>query len=435
MRKFFFHSIKNVFVNKKFEEEPKMKKLLALALVLCMMLSITAVAVADEKTVITITWWGDTDSSKAELMMIDKFNAEHDDIEIKPDIVPGDGYGDRLLTSFSSGEGYDIFASGEGDFYKWVGANMPLNLNELIAADTEWNNEMNEAIYNFGNINGSQYYLVRDYNPLCLFYNKDVFDHYGVAYPTADWTWDDAIKAAKELTVPADKVFGFNAQSWTYAALTYFSSKGLDIVNEDCTSVDGYLNSPEFAAALTEYAGFSTGDDRISPDAADQDTFGGTSAMFINGKLAMTISGAWDKGTFENAGVNYGTCVVPGNHKSYLCASAFAISKNCKNPEAAWEVIKAMTGTECSELRFQYTAALPTVDALLDAMRADYGEANQGILDSLNYAIQPVGLRGAMGNPAVAAFDTAFERVRFNDGTVEEILADAVAEVAEKMAE
>ena len=60
--------------------------------------------------------------------MIEKFNAEHDDIEIQYDIVPGDGYGDRLLTSFSSGEGYDIFASGEGDFYKWVGANMPLSL-------------------------------------------------------------------------------------------------------------------------------------------------------------------------------------------------------------------------------------------------------------------------------------------------------------------
>lgn len=415
-----------------------MKKLLALALVLCMMFSVLAVASA-EKTVIRVTWWGDTDSSTAEIKMIEKFNAEHDDIEIQYDIVPGDGYGDRLLTSFSSGEGYDIFASGEGDFYKWVGAKMPLSLNDMIAADTEWDNQMNEAIYNFGNIGGDQYYLVRDYNPLCLFYNKDVFDRYGVAYPTADWTWDDALAAAKALTVKGEdgsyESFGFNAQSWAYAALTYFSSKGLDIVNEDCTAVEGYLNSPEFGAALAEYAGFSTGDDRISPDAADQDTFGGTSAMFINGKLAMTISGAWDKGTFENANVNYGTELVPGNHQSYLCASAFAISSNCKNPQAAWEALKALTGTECSELRFQYTAALPTVDALLDAMRLDYGEANQGILASLNYAIQPVGLRGAMGNPAVAAFDHAFERVRFNDGTVEDILKDAVAEVAEAMAE
>lgn len=417
-----------------------MKKLVALVLCLAMLCSMAAVACADgEKITIRVTWWGEIKENDAEQMMIDKFNAEHDDIEVISDVVPGDGYGDRLLTSFSSGEGYDIFASGEGDFYKWVGASMPLSLNELIANDTEWNNEMNEAIYNFGNIGGEQYYLVRDYNPLCLFYNKDVFDRYGVAYPTADWTWDDAIEAAKKMTVKNEngsyECFGFNAQSWEYAAMTYFTSKGLDIVNEDCTEVEGYLNSAEFAAALAEYVGFSTGDERISPDAADQSTFGSASAMLINGNLAMTISGAWDKATFESAGVNYGTCVVPGNHENYLCASAFAISKNCKHPEAAWEVIKALTGTECSALRAQYTAALPTSDTLLEGMKANYGEANQGILDSLNYAIQPVGLRGAMGNPAMSAFRTAFERVQFNDGTVEEILNDAVAEVHEAMAE
>ena len=418
-----------------------MKKLLALVLSLVMLCSVFAVASAEngEKITIRVTWWGEVSENDAEMMMIEKFNAEHDDIKIVPEVVPGDGYGDRLLTSFASGEGPDIFASGEGDFYKWVGASMPLSLNDLIANDTEWTNEMNESIYNFGNIGGNQYYMVRDYNPLCLFYNKDVFDKYGVAYPTDDWTWDDAIEAAKKLTVKNEDgtyaCFGFNAQSWEYAALTYLASKGLDIVNEDCTEVDGYLNSPEMAAALSEYVGFSVGDDRISPDAADQDTFGSTSAMLINGNLAMTISGAWDKATLEEAGVNYGTALVPGNHENYMCASAFAISSSCKNPEAAWEVLKALTGAECSELRAQYTAALPTSDALLEEMKADYGEANMGILDSLEYCIQPVGLRGALGNPAVAAFKTAFERIQFNDGTVEDILNDAVAEVHEAMAE
>jgi len=414
-----------------------MKKLVLL--VLCLALCCMSVLACAEKTTIRITWWGEVSENDAEMQMIEKFNAEHDDIEVIADVVPGDGYGDRLLTSFSSGEGYDIFASGEGDFYKWVGVNMPLSMNEFIANDAEWVNEMNEALYNFGNIGGEQYYFVRDYNPLCLFYNKDVFDKYGVEYPTADWTWEDAIAAAKKMTVKDDKgnyeCFGFNAQSWEYAALTYFTSMGLDIVNEDCTSVEGYLNSPEMAAALTEYVGFSVGDDRISPDAADQDTFGSAAAMLINGKLAMTISGAWDKATFENSGCNYGTAVVPGNHANYLCASAFAVSKNCKNPEAAWEVIKALSGSECAALRAQYTAALPTSDALLEEMKANYGEANMGILESLNYAGQPAGLRGEIGNPAVAAFKTAFERLQFADGTVEEILEDAVAEVAEAMAE
>ena len=112
-----------------------MKKLVLL--VLCLALVCMSVLACAEKTTIRITWWGEVSENDAEMQMIEKFNAEHDDIEVIADVVPGDGYGDRLLTSFSSGEGYDIFASGEGDFYKWVGVNMPLSMNEFIANDTE----------------------------------------------------------------------------------------------------------------------------------------------------------------------------------------------------------------------------------------------------------------------------------------------------------
>jgi len=173
-----------------------MKKLVALSLALLMLLGICSIAGAEDKTVITVTRWGDAGAPDPEQFMVDQFNADNDmNIEIVYDVVPGDGYGDRLTTSFSD-KGYDIFASGEGDFYKWVGLGMTYSLNDLIAADTEWNNEMNPAVFAMGNINGDQTYLIRDYNPLLLWYNKDVFDANGVDYPTDEWTWEDLIAAA-----------------------------------------------------------------------------------------------------------------------------------------------------------------------------------------------------------------------------------------------
>lgn len=36
-------------------------------------------------------------------------------------------------------------------------------------------------------------------NVFVLAYNKDMFDQFGVEYPTADWTWDDLAEAAKSL--------------------------------------------------------------------------------------------------------------------------------------------------------------------------------------------------------------------------------------------
>ena len=393
-----------------------------------------------EKIVITVTRWGDIQENDPEQMMIDKFNAENDmNIEVKYDVVPGDGYGDRLTTSFSSGEGYDIFASGEGDFYKWVKTGMAAPVDDLMAADGDWTKEFNPAMLEMGNIQGKQYYFVRDYNPICLWYNKDVFDKYGVDYPTNDWTWDDLEEAARKLTVKsADgeyECFGFNAQSWEYAMLSTLQSDGLDILSPDGNEIDGYMNSPEMVAAIDRYVGYSKGDDRISPNTADFDAFGDASAMLINGSLAMTLNGGWAKKNMEESGVNYGTAIVPGNHSSYLCASAYAISTRCEHPEAAWEVIKMLTGAECTALRAQYSAAMPTIDSQLETLRGTMDEKNIGLIDQLEYSVQPAGARSALGNPAVAAFKEAVERVVYEDGETQTIMDEAVAQAKENAAE
>jgi multiple sugar transport system substrate-binding protein len=419
-----------------------MRKIVALVLATMMLIGLCGAAQASGgKTVITVTRWGEISECDPEKIMIDAFNASNDkNIEIVYDVVPGDGYGDRLTTSFSSGEGYDIFASGEGDFYKWVGTGLTYGLNDLIAADAAWDNQMNEAIYNMGNIGGQQYYVVRDYNPLCLWYNKDVFDANNIPYPTDDWTWENLIAAAKQLTVKDASgtyvSFGFNAQSWTYAALTYLQSRGLDIISPDASTVEGYLDSPEVASALEEYVAFSKGDDRISPTASDMDTFGSAGAMFINGKLAMTINGGWMRSQLVDAKCNYGTALVPGNHAEYLCASAYAIGSRCKNPEAAWEVVKLLTGVECSTLKVELDASsLPTIDSLLETKKANSGIEDQGLIASLDYGVQPVGMRSAIGNPAAAAFDHALELMLLTDAPSQDALAEAVAEVTEALAD
>ena len=57
------------------------------------------------------------------------------------------------------------------------------------------------------------------------------------------------------------------------------------------------------------------------------------------------------------------------------------------------------------------------------------------MLNSLDYGVQPVGMRSAIGNPAVAAFRRAMERLSLTDDDPAQIFADAVAEVHEAMAE
>ena len=44
-----------------------------------------------------------------------------------------------------------------------------------------------------GQWEGQQWFLPKDYSPLAVYYNKAIFDEYGVAYPEAGWTWDDLV--------------------------------------------------------------------------------------------------------------------------------------------------------------------------------------------------------------------------------------------------
>ena len=83
---------------------------------------------------------------------------------------------------------------------------------------------------------------------LAIVYNKTLFDEAGLEYPNADWTWDDFRAAAKALTDPAKKQFGFSYPMdasedsvWHYDPLLW--QNGGSILNEDNTQAA--FNSPE----------------------------------------------------------------------------------------------------------------------------------------------------------------------------------------------
>lgn len=385
------------------------------------------------KTTITVTRWGEIGQNDVEKTIIDKFNKENtDNIEVKYDVVPGDGYGDRLTTSFSSGQGYDIFLSGEGDFFKWVDKGLSAPLDDLIKKDTSYKNTMADSIYKMGLINGSQHYLIKDYNPMVLWYNKSMFDKQGVKYPTDSWTWDDLMAAAKKLTYKADngkQAYGFNAQSWSYAVYCYLQSLGLDIADKEGKTVDGYLNSDKVATALDKYFGMITGPDKVSPSSSDLDTFGDAGSMMNQGLLAMMISGGWEKDGLKQAGTNYGTALIPGNHTSIICAAGYSIGTRTKNQDAAWKLLKLLTNEDASAMRAKYDAVLPAYDKQLKDLASTMDDRDKALVRTLDYGVQPIGMRSALGNTIDKYFTKAMENIVFKTAPTQNILNDTVKTV------
>ena len=93
---------------------------------------------------------------------------------------------------------------------------------------------------------------------LALVYNKKMFDQAGLAYPTANWTWEDFGNAAQKLTDPGKKQFGWayvNDGSedtvWRFLALLW--QAGGDILTPD--GKKAAFDSPAGLKALSLLAG------------------------------------------------------------------------------------------------------------------------------------------------------------------------------------
>ncbi len=137
--------------------------------------------------------------------------------------------------------------------------------------------------------------LPRDFQTIVLFYNKDMFDAAGLAYPTANWTWEDLRTTAKQLTKDINgdgkiEQYGFTFDlwdmepGWSEALWAY----GGDIISADHTKT--LIGSPEARQAWQLLYDMIFVDKSV-PDANTSGQYGGD--LFLAGVAAMMPMGHW----------------------------------------------------------------------------------------------------------------------------------------------
>jgi multiple sugar transport system substrate-binding protein len=181
---------------------------------------------------------------------------------------------------------------------------------------------------------------------LALVYNKKLFDQAGLDYPTADWTWDDFRAAAKRLTDPSAKQFGWayvNDASedtvWRFDALLW--QAGGDILTPD--QKHAAFNSPAGVAAATLLQQMATVDHSVYLDNGN----GNYANLFNSGKIAMLYTGPWDLSGFPD--VDYGIQILPGdkNHQTISGPDQWVMLDNGDaRRNAAWTFLKWFTSTD-----------------------------------------------------------------------------------------
>lgn len=151
--------------------------------------------------------------------------------------------------------------------------------------------------------------------PMGMYLNTDVFEERGVALPPKDWTWDQFVETAKQLTFARDngeQVYGWAGFVDPGVVNTWplFMNEGPTVrpLTEDNSTFA--LDSPEAIAAIQRYADLALVHKVTPPDfgaLADADVKGG----FATKQFAMVTDATGAAAQFRADGVNFEIYPIP----------------------------------------------------------------------------------------------------------------------------
>jgi multiple sugar transport system substrate-binding protein len=286
------------------------KKIIALVLACALLLSLMSItAVAEEKKAVRMwTFLDPTNTtngrSVALQQIIDKFEAEHPDIQIVVEPQDWASMSTKFFAAHAAGNAPDIC---------WIimdemGAALDLNSLEPLEnlAIGQWSSDeiadIDDAFWQFGVRDGKHYQITFSRNYVTLYYRADLFAENNIEIPR---TWDELIAAAQKLTGFDEKLgvqrYGFGLGLATEDVDPQIMTNMIladqgTLFNEDGTAnwanESGEKALETMCKFITEYG--------ITPETAISTTGEELWTDFEAGKLAMISGGAIRVNTVRN---------------------------------------------------------------------------------------------------------------------------------------
>lgn len=248
-------------------------------------------------------------------------------------------YFQKLHLLFASKTEPDVIFINNHYSKMYINAELLENLTPYFTND--FNNYFDVALGCFSQ-NGNIYAIPRDLSNLVLYVNKDIFKKNNVEYKRKIESLGELVEIAQKLT--SENNFGINFEDGQIYWLYYLAANGGSILSDDLSSFT--LNSKESISALNLYSDF-VNKYHIAPSKSDIGSMT-TAQMFMNGKIAMYLSGRWLTPVFrENITFDWDIIEFPSSleNKVYVDSSGWAVSKNSKKKNEAVKFIKYLSAT------------------------------------------------------------------------------------------
>lgn len=322
--------------------------------------------------------------------IVTQFNEQEEGVAVRVEAVGWDNYFTRLESQIAGGTPPDVFELNYENFVNYASKDVLHSLDDFMAEDGDFDADdyYPRALEAF-NYEGTQYGLPGTFSTSVLFYNKELFDAAGLEYPNDEWTWDDAVAAAETLTDPDEGVWGLYSPIQFWEFYKKAAQNGGALLGPNGPTIDDPRNveALDFMVSLIQ-------DREVMPRESD---LGGVpnEQAFLDGQIAMLVSGIWMFETFRDAPFDWDIAIEPGLSRkaTHYFADGLAVSSASENPQEAWRWVRYFTSSpEMVETRIESNWGLPVVqdlDLVQDYLSQTPPENREAVYNSMEYAIVP----------------------------------------------
>ena len=212
--------------------------------------------------------------------------------------------------------------------------------------------------------------IPQNISSLGVYYNKDLFAQHNVPLPTAAWTWQDFVAAAKSLTKDTNgdgvlDTHGLGVEAQLIRLAPFVWQHGGEIVDDYAHPTRLTLDTPAAREAAQFFVDLSL-THRVTPTEPEVKAEA-LETRFMNGKLGMFLGSRADTPTYRTIkGFTWDVAPLPGDvtRATILHSDAYCVAAASKNKEAAWDFIQYAQGAEGQAVAAQLGRTVPSLKSV-----------------------------------------------------------------------
>ncbi len=331
-----------------------MKKFLLV--LICLIFIVTGCKPKQDDKLVFASW-----GSKTEVQilkdLISDFEKENPDIKVEFLHIP-QNYFQKLHLMFASNLAPDVIFINNLNipvYEKYL-----LDLNEIIKNKEDYYPQVLDTMTYENRLLA----IPRDVSTLVVFYNKDLFDKNNIPYPNENWNMIDFLNIAKNLT--NNGVYGISFEENSLFYLPYMRAFEGGILSSTGEQI---MNSENSQKGIQYYSDLRN-KYNVAPKKY-QSASETMAQMFINGRLAMHLSGRWlvpkyrEDINFDWDIINFPN--VNGKSSVTLDSSGYAITKTSKHKTEAVKLVEFLSSDKAIQ---KFTTTGLIVPARIDTINS-----------------------------------------------------------------